>query len=166
VGGPARGIKTKTALFMMRLSFSGRAAHRASLSQGQEAFLESHVYAFDRLGGVPIGQIRYDNLKPAVSRVLFGRTRVESDRWVAFRSHYGFDAFSCRRRPLDPRRSVTAGAAPATGRRRPECRPGRAGHRSPASQPGRRSWRTHWTAETPVPAITAAQQIVGGCTDG
>jgi hypothetical protein len=34
-----RGIKTKTALFTMRLSFSGRAAHRASLSQGQEAFL-------------------------------------------------------------------------------------------------------------------------------
>jgi transposase len=90
------GIKTKTALFTMRLSFSGRAAHRASLSQGQEAFLESHVYAFDRLGGVPLEQIRYDNLKPAVSRVLFGRTRVESDRWVAFRSHYGFDAFYCR----------------------------------------------------------------------
>jgi transposase len=91
-----RGIKTKTALFTMRLSFSGRAAHRASLSQGQEAFLESHVYAFDRLGGVPLEQIRYDNLKPAVSRVLFGRTRIESDGWVAFKSHYGFDAFYCR----------------------------------------------------------------------
>jgi transposase len=90
------GIKTKTALFTMRLSFSGRAAHRVSLSQGQEAFLESHVYAFDRLGGVPLEQIRYDNLKPAVSRVLFGRTRVESDRWVAFKSHYGFDSFYCR----------------------------------------------------------------------
>ena len=81
-----RGVKTKTALFTMRLSFSGRAAHRASLSQGQEAFLESHVYAFDRLGGVPIEQIRYDNLKPAVSRVLFGRTRQEYERWVAFKS--------------------------------------------------------------------------------
>ena len=91
-----RGVKTKTALFTMRLSFSGRAAHRASLSQGQEAFLESHVYAFGRLGGVPLDQIRYDNLKPAVSRVLFGRSRVESDRWVAFRSHYGFDAFYCQ----------------------------------------------------------------------
>jgi transposase len=91
-----RGIKTKTALFTMRLSFSGRAAHRASVSQGQEAFLESHVYAFDRLGGVPLDKIRYDNLKPAVSRVLFGRNRVESDRWVTFRSHYGFDSFYCR----------------------------------------------------------------------
>ena len=90
-----RGVKTKTALFTMRLSYSGRAVHRASLSQGQEAFLESHVYAFERVGGVPLDKIRYDNLKPAVSRVLFGRTRVESERWVAFRSHYGFDAFYC-----------------------------------------------------------------------
>jgi transposase len=65
-----QGVKTKTALFTMRLSFSGRAAHRASLSQGQEAFLEAHVHAFERLGGVPLDQIRYDNLKPAVSRVL------------------------------------------------------------------------------------------------
>jgi hypothetical protein len=31
-----RGIKTKTALFTMRLSFSGRAVHRASLSQGRK----------------------------------------------------------------------------------------------------------------------------------
>jgi transposase len=91
-----RGVKTKTALFTMRLSCSARAAHRASLSQGQEAFLEGHVYAFDRLGGVPLDKIRYDNLKPAVSRVLFGRTRVESQRWVAFRSTYGFDAFYCQ----------------------------------------------------------------------
>jgi Mu transposase-like protein len=38
-------------------------------------------------------QIRYDNLKSAVSRVLMGPDRVESQRWLAFRSHYGFDAF-------------------------------------------------------------------------
>ena len=90
------GIKIKTALFTMRLSYSGRAVHRASLSQGQEAFLEAHVHAFERLGGVPLEQIRYDNLKPAASRVLLGRSRAESDRWVAFRSHYGFDAFYCQ----------------------------------------------------------------------
>jgi transposase len=81
------GVKTKTALFTMRLSYSGRAVHRASLSQGQEAFLEAHVYAFGRLGGVPAEKIRYDNLASAVKRVVFGRTRVENQRWVAFRSH-------------------------------------------------------------------------------
>ena len=83
-----RGVKTKTALFTMRLSYSGRAVHRASLSQGQEAFLEAHVHAFGRLGGVRLVQVRYDNLKPAVSRVLSGRSRAESGRRVAFRSHY------------------------------------------------------------------------------
>ena len=35
-------------------------------------------------------------LKAAVSRVLTGRNRLESDRWIAFRSHYGFDAFYCQ----------------------------------------------------------------------
>ena len=39
--------------------------------------------------------IRYDNLRSAVTRVLFGRTRTESDRWTLFRSHAGFDAFYC-----------------------------------------------------------------------
>jgi hypothetical protein len=64
-------------------------------TQGQEAFLEGHVHAFESLGGLP-GRIRYDNLKSAVSRVTFGRTRTETTRWVAFRSHYGFDPFYCQ----------------------------------------------------------------------
>ena len=91
-----RGVKTKVFLFTLRLSYSGKAVHRAFATQGQEAFLEGHVHAFTQLGGVPVDKIRYDNLKSAVSRVLFGRSREESARWVAFRSHYGFDAFYCR----------------------------------------------------------------------
>ena len=91
-----RGVKTKTALFTMRLSFSGRAAHRAFATQGQEAFLEGHVYGFDRLGGVPVDKIRYDNLNSAVKQVLFGRSRQENERWIAFRSHYGFEAWYCQ----------------------------------------------------------------------
>ncbi len=56
---------------------------------GQQARLSTaeEVAAFETLGGVPCGQIRYDNLKPAVYRVCFGRNRIESQRWVAFRSH-------------------------------------------------------------------------------
>jgi transposase len=91
-----RGVRTKVFLFTFRLSFSGKAVHRAYASQSQEAFLEGHVAAFEALGGVPVLHVRYDNLKAAVSRVLFGRNRVESARWVAFRSHYGFDPFYCR----------------------------------------------------------------------
>ena len=90
------GVKTKVFLFTLRLSYSGKAVHRAYASQSQEAFLEGHVAAFEALGGVPVTHIRYDNLKSAVSRVLFGRTRIENSRWVTFRSHYGFDAFYCQ----------------------------------------------------------------------
>ncbi len=90
------GVKTKVFLFTLRMSYSGRSAHRAFATQSQEAFLEGHVHAFHRLGGVPVVRIRYDNLKAAVSRVLFGRNRIESARWVTFRSFYGFDAFYCR----------------------------------------------------------------------
>jgi hypothetical protein len=80
----------------MRLSYSGRAAHIAFLTQGQEAFLEGHVYSLERLGGVPCEKIRYDNLNSAVTQVLFGRSRQENERWVAFRSHYGFEAWYCQ----------------------------------------------------------------------
>ena len=90
------GVKTKVFLFTLRLSYSGKAIHRAYATASQEAFLDGHRYAFEQLGGIPTVHIRYDNLKAAVSRVLTGRTRVESDRWVLFRSHYGFDVFYCR----------------------------------------------------------------------
>ena len=89
------GLVVKCWMFVMRLSHSGKAFHVAFATQAQEAFLEGHVLAFDYFGGVP-GRIRYDNLKPAVIRVLKGRDRTESERFTALRSHYGFDSFFCR----------------------------------------------------------------------
>ncbi|MCD2191793.1 IS21 family transposase [Actinomycetospora endophytica] len=88
-------VRTKTYLFTLRLSYSGRAFHECFATQAQEAFLEGHVHGFAWFGGVPWDQIRYDNLSPAVSKVLKGRDRDETSRWVAFRSHYGFDPFYC-----------------------------------------------------------------------
>ena len=88
------GVETVLPMFVMRLSHSGRAVHVCFAGEGQEAFLEGHTVALDRLGGVP-RRIRYDNLSSAVTRVLRGRARVESDRFVALRSHYGFDSFFC-----------------------------------------------------------------------
>ncbi len=91
------GEQVSCFLFCLRLSFSGKAVHRVSLSGGQEAFFEGHEHAFGVLGGVPTGKIRYDNLKSAVAQVLgFSRSRVETDRWTAFRSHYDLDAFYCQ----------------------------------------------------------------------
>jgi hypothetical protein len=88
------GVLLKLWMFVMRLSCSGRAFHVAFATQAQEAFLEGHVLALEYFGAVP-GRIRYDNLKPAVVRVLRGRDRAESERFIALRSHYQFDSFFC-----------------------------------------------------------------------
>jgi transposase len=88
------GTLLKLWMFVMRLSCSGRAFHVAFATQAQEAFLEGHVLALEYFGAVP-GRVRYDNLKPAVVRVLRGRDRAESERFIALRSHYGFDSFFC-----------------------------------------------------------------------
>jgi transposase len=88
------GVLAKLWMFVLRLSCSGRAFHVAFATQAQEAFLEGHVLAFDYFGAVP-GRVRYDNLGPAVVRVLRGRDRAESERFIALCSHYGFDSFFC-----------------------------------------------------------------------
>src|SRR6478752_3717783 len=92
------GVKTKCHMFIFRLSHSGRAIHRIYPTQAQEAFLEGHIEAFKVLGGIPTKHIRYDNLTSAVTAVVFGqgRHRQENDRWVLFRSFYGFDPFYCQ----------------------------------------------------------------------
>jgi transposase len=83
------GVATTVHLFVMRASFSGAAFCQASLVETQQAFLELHVQAFEWFGGV-FAKIRFDNLKSAVKKVLKGRRRVESDRFVSLRSHYLF----------------------------------------------------------------------------
>ena len=83
------GVSVKAHLFVMRASFSGAAFCQASLVETQQAFLELHVQAFEWFGGV-FPEIRFDNLKSAVKKVLKGRRRIESDRFIALRSHYLF----------------------------------------------------------------------------
>ena len=92
------GVKTKCHMFAFRLSHSGKSVHRVYSTQGQEAFLEGHIAAFEEIGGVPTRHIRYDNLTSAVQKVIYGqsRARVENPRWVLFRSHFGFDPFYCQ----------------------------------------------------------------------
>ena len=87
------GVPVDGWMFVLRLSASGRGFHRVSLNQAQQVFLDGHVRAFEHMGGVP-GRIRYDNLKPAVVRVLKGRDRAESERFIALRSHGVEDAFT------------------------------------------------------------------------
>jgi transposase len=85
------GARTKVHLFHMRSCFSGAAFTMASPVETQQAFLEGHVQAFEWFDGV-FAEVRYDNLGSAVKKVLRGRRRVETDRFVAMRSHYLFDS--------------------------------------------------------------------------
>ncbi|MFJ8531758.1 IS21 family transposase [Streptomyces sp. NPDC093591] len=90
------GQRVKCYLFAFRLAYSGRSVHRISRSCGQQAFFEGHVHALTVLGGVPAGQVRYDNLTPAVSKVMFrSRLREENPKWTALREFYGFTPFYC-----------------------------------------------------------------------
>jgi transposase len=85
------GQQVRVHVFQLRLCHSGAAFAGAFLRETQQAFLEGHADAFEYLGGVP-GLVRYDNLTSAVKQVLRGRRRVETDRFVALRSHYMFES--------------------------------------------------------------------------
>jgi len=88
------GERTKVCVFCMRSMASGAAFHRAYRHATQQAFLEAHEEAFAYFGGV-FRQLRYDNLKSAVQKILRGRQREETARFVAFRSHWGFESEFC-----------------------------------------------------------------------
>ena len=81
-------------VFSMRSMASGGAFHCAYPRATQQAFLEAHEKAFAYFGGV-FRQLRYDNLGSAVKKILHGRQREETQRFVAFRSHWGYEAEFC-----------------------------------------------------------------------
>ena len=80
--------------FAMRSMGSGGGFHRAYTNATQQAFLEGHEHGFQYFGGV-FHTLRYDNLSSAVKKILRGRQRVETERIIAFRSHWGFRSEYC-----------------------------------------------------------------------
>ena len=88
------GERTKLQVFAMRSMASGAAFHCAYLHATQQAFLEAHELAFAYFGGV-FRKLRYDNLTSAVKKILRGHRREETARFVAFRSHWRFEAEFC-----------------------------------------------------------------------
>lgn len=88
------GERDTVYIFCMRSMASGAAFHRAYPHASQQAFLEAHEQAFAYFGGV-FHTLRYDNLKSAVQKILRGRQRQETARFVAFRSHWGFESEFC-----------------------------------------------------------------------
>ena len=88
------GERQKGYLFCLRSMASGGAFHRAYPHASQPAFLEAHGLAFEYFGGV-FKVLRYDNLSSAVKRILRGQQREETARFIAFRSHWGFEPVFC-----------------------------------------------------------------------
>jgi transposase len=88
------GEKQKLYVFCMRSMGSGGSFHRAYPHATQQAFLEAHELAFHRFGGV-FELLRFDNLKSAVKKILRGYRREETERFIAFRSHWGFRSEFC-----------------------------------------------------------------------
>ena len=78
----------------MRSMASGAAYHRAYLRATQQAFLEAHELAFHYFGGV-FRRLRYDNLSSAVKKILRGYQREQTARFIAFRSHWQYQAEFC-----------------------------------------------------------------------
>ena len=88
------GERQKLFVFCMRSMASGGAFHRVYPHTTQQAFLEAHELAFQYFGGV-FELLRYDNLSSAVKKILRGQRREENERFIAFRSHWGFQSEFC-----------------------------------------------------------------------
>ncbi len=88
------GEQQKVYVFCMRSMGSGGAFHRAYPHASQQAFLEAHELAFEYFGGV-FKTLRFDNLGSAVKKILRGHEREQNERFIAFRSHWGFESEFC-----------------------------------------------------------------------
>ena len=88
------GEPRKLQFFAMRSMASGDAFHRAYTHATQQALLEAHELAFAYFGGV-FRTLRYDNMGSLVKKILRGRQRIETDRIIAFRSHWGYQSEYC-----------------------------------------------------------------------
>ncbi len=88
------GEAEKLYIFALRSMASGDAFHRAYRHATQQALLEAHEKAFEYFGGV-FRTIRHDNMSSLVKKILRGYQRIETDRMIAFRSHWGFQSEYC-----------------------------------------------------------------------
>lgn len=86
-------------VFSMRAMYSGAAFHVAYQRATQQALLEAHELAFGYFGGV-FATLRYDNMSTIVKKILRGYKRDETERFIAFRSHWQFESAFCA--PSEP----------------------------------------------------------------
>ena len=88
------GERVKRQFLSLRSMASAGAFHISFERATQQAFLEGQEAGFRYFGGV-FERLRYDNLASAVKKVLRGYEREQSERFIEFRSHWGFAAEFC-----------------------------------------------------------------------
>lgn len=87
------GRRTANVL-IVRLCCSRRRYRYAAPNQTREALFEGLMRAFEFFGGVP-RHLWFDNLPPAIKKVLKGRDREMQAKFMAFAAHYGFKPEFC-----------------------------------------------------------------------
>jgi len=88
------GERVTRQFLSLRSMASAGAFHTSFERATQQAFLEGQEAGFGYFGGV-FARLRYDNLASAVKKVLRGYERELTERFIAFRSHWGFAAEFC-----------------------------------------------------------------------
>lgn len=91
-----KGARQKAWMFLLRGMASKRDFAWLYPRQDQTCFLDGHVRAFEWLGAI-YQRLLFDNLKPAVAKVLAGSERQLSARFAALANHYLFEP--CFARP-------------------------------------------------------------------
>ena len=86
--------RVKVYILLVRACYSARTFAYVAPNQTREALLEGLMQAFEFFGGV-FRTIWFDNLTPAVKKVLKGRDRVLQRAFECFQAHYGFEAVFC-----------------------------------------------------------------------
>lgn len=87
--------RVKRFVLIVRACYSRRAFRYVAPNQTREALFEGLMRAFEFFGGVFLF-LWFDNLSPAVRKVLKGRKRELQRAFEAFQAHYGFKAEFCR----------------------------------------------------------------------
>ncbi len=81
-------------ILSLRQCYSSKSVQVGLPGETQECLFEGLRRIFEEMGGVP-RTIWFDNLPAAVSKVLRGRNRTETDNFIGFRSHYLFEVEFC-----------------------------------------------------------------------
>ena len=86
--------RIKVHVLLVRACYSTRTFRYEAPNQTREALLEGLMRAFEFFGGV-FKCLWFDNLTPAVRKVLKGRDRELQRAFGVFEAHYGFEAVFC-----------------------------------------------------------------------